>query len=82
MRGMVIYKIVPPLPPFDYGSSVRVTVTPNPYGLRHGSVCGFQTIEDPALAKKQGVAVGSVYVIVEDVSGLTVEIPARDLEVI
>jgi hypothetical protein len=79
---MVAYKIVPPLPPFDYGSPVRVTVTPNPYRLSQGSVCGFQTIEDPALAEKPDVAVGSVYVIVEDNSGLTVKIPARDLEII
>lgn len=79
---MATYKIVPPLVPFDYGSPVRVTVTPNPYGLSQGSVCGFQTIEDPALAEKRGVAVRSVYVLVEDDSGLTVEIPARDLEMI
>jgi hypothetical protein len=79
---MTTHKIVPPHPPFDYGSSVRVRVTPNPHGVSQGSVCGFQTIEDRSLAEKRGVVVGTVYVLVENESGLTIEIPANDLEIV
>jgi hypothetical protein len=79
---MTTHKIVPPYPPFDYGSSVRVRVTPNPYGFSQGSVFGFRTIEDRSLAEKRAVAVGTVYVLVENESGLTTEIPANDLEIV
>jgi hypothetical protein len=79
---MTTHKIVPPHPPFDYGSSVRVRAMPNPYGFNQGSVFGFRTIEDPSLAEKRGVTVGTVYVLVENESGLATEIPASDLEIV
>jgi hypothetical protein len=82
MGVMTVYRIVPAHPPFDYGSSVRVSATPSPYGLSQGSVCGFRTIDDHSVAEKRGVAVGTVYVLVESESGLTMEIPANELEIV
>jgi hypothetical protein len=68
--------------PFDYGSSVRVKTTPNPYEFSQGSVCGFRTIDDPLVAEKRGVAAGTVYVLVENESGLAIEMLASDLEIL
>jgi hypothetical protein len=79
---MTIYQMVPPHPPFDYGSSVRVSATPNPYEFSQGSACGFRTIDDPSVAEKRGVAVGTVCVLVENESGLAVEMLASDLEIV
>jgi hypothetical protein len=79
---MVLFEIVPPYPPFEYGSSVRVRVTPNPHGLAQGSVYGFRKIDDLETAKKQGGPVGMLYVLVEDDSGAAFEIPADDLELL
>ncbi|MFH1341190.1 MAG: hypothetical protein ABIL01_08255 [Pseudomonadota bacterium] len=79
---MVLFKTVPPYPPFEYGSSVRVKVTPNPHGLAQGSVYGFRKIDDLETAKKRAVPVGMLYVLVEDNSGAAFEIPAEDLELL
>jgi hypothetical protein len=79
---MVTHKIVQPYPPFEYGSSVRVRVTPNPYKFTEGSVYGFNEIDDLEIAKKRGVALGTVYLLVEDGTGAEFEVPADDLEVI
>jgi hypothetical protein len=81
-KTAMAYKTVPPHQPFEYGSPVRVRITPNPYGLVQGSVCGFTKIEDLEAAKKRGVPIGTVYLLVEDELGAAIEIAADHLELI
>jgi hypothetical protein len=77
---MVSHKIVPPHPPFEYGSAVRVRVKPNPHNIVQGSVFGFRKIDDLATADERNVPVGTLYVLVENEAGVAFEIPANDLE--
>ncbi len=81
-NAMALFKTVPPYPPFEYGSSVRVRATPNPHGLAQGAVFGFREIDDLEAAEARGVPVGTLYVLVEDGAGTAFEIPAGDLELI
>jgi len=79
---MVIYKIVPPYAPFDYGSAVRVKVAPNPYEIDRGSIFGFHEIEGAKSAEEYAMPVGTVLALVESDSGAAFEIPICDLELI
>lgn len=67
---------------FEYGDSVRVR---NPalskrFGIDAGGVCGFREVTTSEIAKRIGVSVGTILVLVEGSEGVAVEIPEEFLD--
>jgi hypothetical protein len=75
---MVAYKIAPPYPPFDYGSTVRAKVNPNPHGFVQGCIFGFRVVE--RIAVSGDAPSGTSVPLVENELGDSFEIPIAELD--
>lgn len=69
---------------FDWGDAVKLkrSEAGARYGLSQGSVCGFRAIENPEVAEKLQVPLGTVLILVEAANGQSVEIPESELELL
>jgi len=77
---MATYQVKDSYPPFEYGSAVRWRRAGVP--LLVGSICGFDVVASEERAKAVGRPRGTVMVLVEESSGVTVEVALEELELI